>query len=204
VSCGQLQRPLEDRERGGNGVEGQERLEGVEVDLASPQGLQLGSEGKQPVLGAVVERLDPEAVPGEHKRALPRVPEREREHTPQLSDELRAVLLVEVDEHFGVALGGEPMAAPLETVPELAVVVDLAVLDDMDRPVFVSDWLIAAFEIDDGKAPRGERHGPVDDAPFAVWATVTEGLAHRRERSRVDPGPVEGDQPADPAHGRGV
>jgi hypothetical protein len=42
-------------------------------------------------------------------------------------------LLVEVDEHLRVAMGSEPVAGALELGPQLAVVVELTVLDDVDR-----------------------------------------------------------------------
>src|SRR6266508_5574983 len=177
----ELQRPAPDGERRRDRVEGQERFERVEVDLAPRQRLQFGGEGDQASLAAVIERLDPETVAGEHDSALSRVPEREREHAAQLTHECGAVLLVEVDEHLGVALRRKTMAASFQPGPELAVVVDLSVLNDLDRAVLVPDRLVAALEVDDGKAPRRERDGPVDEAPLAVGAAVTQALAHRRE-----------------------
>ena len=119
-------------------------------------------------------------------------------------DEARSVLLVEVHEHFGVALGGEPVAASLELGPKLAVVVDLAVLDDPDRLVLVADRLIAAREIDDGQASRSEADVAVDVRATAVGAAVNEGLVHRSQDLGIDPFAVEPRDSADSTHATSV
>jgi hypothetical protein len=57
----------EDRQRRRDRVEGEERLERVEVDLAARQRAQLRRERELAGVGAVVERLDPVAVAREHE-----------------------------------------------------------------------------------------------------------------------------------------
>ena len=129
----ELARLAEDRQRRRDRVEGEERLQRVEVDLASRQGAQLGGELEPAGVGAVVERLDPVAVACQHEPASRRVPERDREHPAQPAGEVEPFLLVEVDEHLRVAVGAEAVAGALELGAQLAVVVELAVLDDVDR-----------------------------------------------------------------------
>ena len=54
------------------------------------QRLQLGCERERSrCVEPVVQRLDPEAIAGEHEPALARVPERDREHPPEPLDEIR-------------------------------------------------------------------------------------------------------------------
>ncbi len=79
------------------------------------------------------------------------------------SDKIEPVLLVEVDEHLGVAMSREGVPGPLEVMPELAVVVELAVLDDLDAAVLVADRLVAGLEVDDREAARGEADAAVDE-----------------------------------------
>ena len=68
----------------------------LEVDLArearAARSSAFSSEAKEsvPPACAVVERLDPEAVAGQHQAATARVPDRQREHPPQRLDELVA------------------------------------------------------------------------------------------------------------------
>ena len=132
VAREQLADVPEDRERRGHDVEGEERLERVEVDVAVRQRVELGRERELAVDVAVGERLDPEAVAREHEPPLARVPDRDGEHAAQPLPQPRAPLLVAVHEHLGVAAAAEPVPGPLELVHQLAVVVDLAVLDDDD------------------------------------------------------------------------
>ena len=189
----------EDRQRPGNGVEREERVERVEVDLAARKRPQLGGELDLAADVAVVERLDPVGVAREHEPAALRVPERDGEHAPQPLGEARAVLLVKVDEHLGVAVRREPVAGPLEVPPELTVVVELAVLDDRDAAVLVRDRLVAGREVDDREAPGSEPDGPVEVCAVRVRPALDEGCAHRREPAGVD-GAAGGRDSADPAH----
>ena len=133
----------EDRVRRRDRVEGEERLERVEVDLAARQRPQLRREAQLVAAVPVVERLDPVAVAREHEAAPPRVPDRDREHPAQPLGEAEPVLLVEVDERLGVAARAELVPGALELAAELRVVVDLAVLDDDAASVLVRDRLVA-------------------------------------------------------------
>src|SRR5262249_1230720 len=134
---------------------------------------------------AVVERFDPEAVAGEDEPPGPRVPQRDREHPAQAAREGRPLLLVEVDEDLGVALRAEAMTGALELRAQLAIVVELAVLDDVDGAVLVRDRLVAGREVDDREAPRGEACRAVEEGAVAVGATVDELRAHPREAAGV-------------------
>ena len=78
------------------------------------------------------------------------------------------------------------MASTLELLPELAVVVDLTVLHDMDGSVLVGDRLVAACEIDDRQPSRGKADDGVDEHTAAVGAAMHEGLVHRFEHVLVD------------------
>ena len=133
----QLADVAEDRQRRRDRVEREERLERVEVDLAARQRAQVGRE-REPAGGrAVDERLDPEAVAREHEPPPARVPERDGEHAAQERREAVAVLLVEVARAPRCRRACGSGGPPLELAAQLAVVVDLAVLDDRDRPVLV-------------------------------------------------------------------
>ena len=131
----QLARLGEDRQRRRDRVEGEEGSSATGIDGARETGqlehrLELRGKRDGAVGDAVVERLDPEAVTGQQQAPLARVPDRQGEHPAQPLEEGVAVLLVEVDEHLGVGGGGEAVSPPLQLSAQLAVVVDLAVLDD--------------------------------------------------------------------------
>ena len=78
------------------------------------------------------------------------------------------------------------MSRSLELVHQLAVVVDLAVLDDDDRAVLVRDRLVAARQVDDRKSPRRDPDRPVEVRALGVGAAVIERLRHPAEAVGVD------------------
>ncbi len=99
----------EDRQRRRDRVEGEKRFQRVGIDLAARQSAKLGGESELVIDCAVVEGLDPEAIAGEHEPAPSPVPERDREHASQPLGEGVAVLLVQMQQHLGVALGAKAM-----------------------------------------------------------------------------------------------
>src|SRR5688500_7837900 len=72
------------------------------------------------------------------------------------------------------------MAFRFERGTELAVVENLAVVDDPERTVFIAHRLMPTFGVDDGK-PTVAEYGPrVDERPIAVRTAMCEGGAHCR------------------------
>jgi len=63
-----------------------------------------------------------------------------------------AFLFVEMHQDLGVALGAKTMARANQGRAQFAIVVDLAVEDHPNGPVFVRDGLAAGGEIDDAEA----------------------------------------------------
>ena len=144
------------------------------------------------------QRLLAEAVARQQQAAAALVPEGEREHAVERVHELRAVLLVEVDEHLGVRAAAEGVPALLEQVAQLAVVVDLAVQRRPHVARLVGERLVAAGDVDHAEAPRAERDASprvLVDA-FVVGAAMRLRRVHRAHRSR----PVVPGRAADPAH----
>src|SRR3954454_2978796 len=134
---GELACLTKDGKRRRDRVEGEKRLERVQVDVAAWQRAQFGCERELAVDGAVVQRLDPEAVAREDETAARRVPNRNGEHPAQPFGEAFAVLFVEMEQHLCVAVRPEPVSGALELAAQFAVVVELAVLDDVERAVLV-------------------------------------------------------------------
>src|SRR5438045_821295 len=76
--------------------------------------------------------------------ASARVPDGEGEHAAKVFDAGRAALLVCVDDCFGVRASLKNVAASFEFGLQLAVVVNLAIEDDCDLPVFARHRLVPA------------------------------------------------------------
>src|SRR4051794_41206892 len=82
-----------------------------------------------------------------------------RRHTRWTGDWSSDVCSSDLLMHLGVAAGPEPVPRPLELAHQLAVVVDLAVLDDDDRAVLVGDRLVAARQVDRSEERRVGKEG---------------------------------------------
>ncbi len=96
------------------------------------QRLDLGGEGEAATgEPPIVEGLDPQPVARGEQRPALGVPDGEGEHPHQGVDARGTVAGVEVEQHLGVAVGAERTRQP---GAQLAVVVDLAVEDQRQRP----------------------------------------------------------------------
>ncbi len=81
----------------------------------------------------IVEGLDPDMIAQKHEPAAAGIVQRHREHAIEPGCEFRSVLLPEMDQYLGVAGGAEAVSGALQFLPQLPVVVDLAV-EDHARP----------------------------------------------------------------------
>ena len=202
--------PLENGPRMRHVLIGQIFVEGLRVDLARharhlQNALQLAGEQQPARLVTVDERLLAQPIAGEHQLLPPGVPNGQGEHAVQMRHELRPFVFVEMDKHFGIAIGAEAMPGPFEPAAEVAEVIDFAVEDDPYRTVFVGQRLFAAGEVDDGQPPMAQGHVwhsrprlckvpgtagggcatvrvPIEVHTFAVRPAMAEHVDHPLER----------------------
>ena len=180
----------EDRPRPRDVVVREVVVQGLAIDLPrdaiGEERFELGAEYQPIAQRRVVERLDAEPVTDEHEGLSRLVPQRDGEHSPEVMDEVRTVLLVEMDDRFRIGIGGETVPAGLQIRSELPIIVDLAVEDDPDRPILVRNRLMAAGDVDDAEPAHPEAHGAVHVDAFVVGTPVNDGLTHRPDDSRLD------------------
>ena len=150
------------------------------------QRAQLGAEpdtiGSRPVR----ERLDAEAVAGDEQSLAGRIPDREGEHAAQVLHDVVAVLLVAVDDRLGIGARPELVATVLQGITHRVVVVDLAIEDDLDRAVLVSDGLVTAPDVDDREPSHSEAHTGCDVGAPVIRPPVCDRVAHRLHRGGAD------------------
>ena len=133
-----------------------------------------------------VQRLFAHAI-ARQQQALPgRIPQRQRKHAVEARQHRITPLLVTVHDHFGVAVGRETMAAFFQLGPQGAIVIDLAVVHDLDRAVFIPDRLIAARHVDDRQPPHRQPQAAVDEEPVAVRAAMNKGRVHALQQGTFD------------------
>ena len=145
------------------------------------QALKLGTE-QQPAAGlSIVQRLYAQAISRQENAFFAKVGNGEGKHAVEMLEHVDAHLVVEMDEHFRIAIGAEAMPFGLQLTPQLSVIIDFAIEGDDGRAIGAHHGLIAIFEINDLQSPHA--HSKAADAVGApsVWSTVENGIAHRRE-----------------------
>src|SRR5262249_9189330 len=118
---------------------------GIPRDAAARhEGLDLGSKAQCRPIVRIVQRLDPIWITRQQQLLLLAIPYTEREHAPSLAEHLVAQLSIEVQQDLGIRIAPECVALRLQSGPQRAIVVDLAV-ESNDQPAIRSlHWLGAA------------------------------------------------------------
>jgi len=112
--------------------------------------LDLGTEQQGPGQDGVVQRLDADPIARQEQLAAPAVPDRQGEHPFESMQEVRPLLLVEVQQRLGVGARPVTVSFGFQFPAQDCMVVDLAVVGDPDRPVLVAHRLVAGGrQVDD-------------------------------------------------------
>ena len=124
-------------------------------------------------------------VAGNEERPGVAVPDGESEHAAQVLNAILAILFKQVDDGFGVTVGGVAVAARDQLLAQGKMVVDLSVKDDVERAVFIGDWLMAAGHIDDAEAAHADASRAIGIETFVVRSAVGDDTAHFAEGGGV-------------------
>src|SRR5271166_1002094 len=87
-----------------------------------------------------------------------------------------------MDDHLGVRVCGEVMAAAQEFRPQLLEIVNFTIEHNPDRSVLIKHRLVASSQIDDTEAAHPEAGSVFDEDAFIVRAAVHDCLAHAVNR----------------------
>ena len=97
--------------------------------------LELAAERHAALVGGVVQRLHAEGIARDEHVAGAAVEEGDGEDPVEAREHALALLEIEVEDHLGVGVAAEGVSLGLEFAAELAVVVDLAVEDELHRAI---------------------------------------------------------------------
>src|SRR5262249_19846723 len=117
---------------------------------------------------------------------LQRVPDRERPLAVEAMDAVRSELLIEMQQHLGIAGGREPMPFCNEHLAQLDVVEDLAVVGDPEALVFSRHGLLPVGDVDDAQARVTQADFAVDQNTAIVGSAVAERPDHPLDVLRID------------------
>src|ERR1039458_8565194 len=141
----------------------------------------LAGEGESAPVPVVVEGLLAEAIAGTEGLTGILIPDGKGEHATEAEDAIGAVLLEGVEDGFGVGASGVAVAGLLEGGAEGGVVEDFAVENDEEGGVLIGHGLVAARDIDDGKAAETEGGVGVAVVTGVIGAPVANGVRHALE-----------------------
>src|SRR5262245_31163023 len=79
------------------------------------------------------------------------------------------------------------MAARFKRASQVEMIVNFAVINELERVVFVADRFVAAVQIDDGKPTMDESHAGVDKIPLGIRPAMRDQVAHRLEHGCFRP-----------------
>ena len=154
------------------------------------QSLDFRSEQQSLALAAVEQRQNADPVPNQQQALPAGVPQREGKLAVQVLHEIVAILLVGMDDDFGVAVGAEPVSRVQQDLAQLDVIENLAVERDPDGPVLVGHGLSAAFEINDAQAGVAQADPTigVEVDAAAIRTAMAQGRQHAAYIRLADPG----------------
>jgi hypothetical protein len=91
-----------------------------------------------------------------------------------------------MDEYLSIAAGAEGVASGFQTCGKFPKVVDLAVEDDLDGTVFISQRLGSALEVNDRQPTVYQSHTRGMPDSLAIWAAVRNGGTHCPKHGGID------------------
>src|SRR5439155_17997297 len=148
----------------------------------------------------VIKWLLAQPVSRQEKRLLAGIPKRKTEHPAQEAEHVDAVLLVEMDKRFGITVCFEPVPAFFQACAQLQIIINRTVEDDMDRFVFVRNWLVAAGQVNDAEPPNRQTNAWLHEIAFVIRPAVPQRLRHLlKERPTIRP-VLRSDVTSNPAH----
>src|SRR5258705_597069 len=100
-----------------------------------------------------------------------------------------AVLLIEMQYCFGVAMCLIDVTSCFQLFAKISVVVDFAVVCDMKSFVLICHGLMAGRHIDDTQPPVTQSHSTINEDAFVVRSTMGDDIAHALEHGAINHAP---------------
>ena len=146
-------------------------------------GLDLRGEHRPTCPASVVERLDPEVVARKHelRRGAALIQDGQAPHPVEAPEGVGTPLRIRLEDDLAVRVGVELPAKRLELGAQLAEVVDLAVVDEVDPAIRRVHRLVPVHEIDDLEPAHAHARGVGHDVATAVRAAMGQYVRHRLE-----------------------
>src|ERR1019366_3122074 len=93
-------------------------------------------------------------------------------------DAIPAIFLVQMDNGLGITSRAIAMTTGLEIFPQIFVVINLTIEDDPNAPVFIAQWLMTGFDVDDAQAAHCQPDVLLDKKAVIIRTPVNDLLVH--------------------------
>jgi len=120
----------------------------------------------------VIERFDPERVPGEGEAFFPGIPDGKGKHAVEAGKAVDSVLRPRLEENFRVRLGAKGGSTCLQIPAKFQIVVDLPVKNNVPASIGRGHGLGATGKIQDAESPMSQVDGGIGVRAFRIWTTV--------------------------------
>src|SRR5580658_8628286 len=90
-----------------------------------------------------------------------------------------------MDDNLGITACAKDMTECRELGHQRLEIVDLAVVDDANRPVLIVDRLVAPSQVDDGEPAVAEPDPRRIVETVAIGATMAENVGHTTEQAPI-------------------
>ncbi len=131
-------------------------------------GFDFGTKQQPLAVECIMERLLSQAVARDQHLAATFVVKREREHSPQLVDAIPPHLLVQMNNHFRIAVGRKMVATRQKLGTKLRKVINFAVENHPYRTVLVKYRLVSSSQIDDAQAAHSQAGSVFDENALVI------------------------------------
>ena len=95
------------------------------------------------VLYRIIKWFNAKTVPGQKEAVLPSIVDSKDKDAPKPGHHLLSVFLVKVDQHFGIRGAAEDVTLAFQTRPQILVIVDFSVEDNVEPAILVGHGLLA-------------------------------------------------------------
>src|SRR5262245_18719111 len=133
----------------------------------------------------VIERFHTQSIARDEQLLSPLVPDSKGKHPSQIVNTISAVLLIEMEDCFSVAMCLIDVTPGLELRAKISVVVDFAVEYDVQRAILIGHGLMAGRHVDNTQTAVAQPDCTVQENPFVVGATVGDHVAHPSQDGSV-------------------
>ena len=147
------------------------------------QGFDFRGEHKRLASINVVEWLNTDAVSRQEKQLFALVPKSKGEHPSKPFHTISPHLFIEMNDHLRICVGFKGMTTSFKLGSELGEIINLTVVDHPYRTVFVTHWLGATLQANDGETSVTQPHRAGEILSLSVRSAM-DNLVHHLSEER--------------------